>query len=64
MPTYTATIRYNDSGTPTNAALTITAAAADLAYVKDGDTYKVVDDGGDTYIFPENVLIFMKFVES
>lgn len=62
MPTYTVTIRYDDSGTPVSQGLTVTAAAVAEAYIKDGDTYRVKDDGGDTYVFPEGTLIYMRFV--
>ena len=63
MPTYTVTVRYDDSGEAASASLTVTAAAPAEAFTKDGDTYRITDDSGDTYVFPEGTLIYMKFAE-
>jgi len=63
MAVYTATIRYSNAGESTDMALTITADAPELGFVKDGETYRFVADNGNVFVFHENSLIYVKFAE-
>ena len=63
MATYDVAVRYSDRGTPTTADLVITCGSPAEAYIKDGDTYRLLADNGITYVIPEGVLIFLSITE-
>ena len=64
MADYTVTVRYDDAGSATDLAMTITAGSPEESFIKDGDTYRFVANNGNVYVFPEASLISVKFIES